>query len=48
MLLFTQYKAIRGLPLSAASVSRCITCQNVCVQPSHWGWCRVSGKTRDI
>jgi len=32
MLLFTHYKTIRGLPLSAVSLSRCITCQDVCVQ----------------
>jgi len=32
MLLFTQYETVRGLPLSA--VSRCITCQDVCVQQS--------------
>jgi len=32
MLLFTQYKTTRGLPLSAVSLSRCITCQGVCVQ----------------
>jgi len=28
MLLFTQYKTIRGLPLLAMSLSRCITCQD--------------------
>ena len=32
MLLFTQYKTISGLPLSAVSLSLCITCQDVCVQ----------------
>jgi len=37
MLLFTQYITIRGLPLSAVSLSRCITCQEVCVQQSHAG-----------
>jgi len=37
MLLFTQYETIRGLPLSAVSLSRCITCQDVCVQQSHAG-----------
>jgi len=37
MLLFTQYKTIRGLPLSAVPLSRCITCQVVCVQQSHAG-----------
>jgi len=37
MLLFTQYKTIRGLPLSAVSLSRCITCQDICVQQSHAG-----------
>jgi len=31
MLLFTQYKTIRGLPQSAVSLSRCITCWDVCV-----------------
>jgi len=34
-MLFTQDKTIRGLPLSAVSLSRCITCQDVCVQQSH-------------
>jgi len=34
VLLFTQYKNIRGLPLSAVSLSRCVTCQDVCVQQS--------------
>ena len=34
MLLFTQYKTIRGLLLSALSLSRCITFQDVCVQQS--------------
>jgi len=37
MLLFTQYKDIRGLPLSPVSLSRCITCQDVCVQQSQAG-----------
>jgi len=34
MLLFTQYKTIRGLQLSVVSLSlsRCIACQDVCVQ----------------
>jgi len=32
---FSQYKTIRGSSLSAMSLSRCITCQDVCVQPSH-------------
>jgi len=31
MLLFTHYKNIRGLPLSAVVLSRCIACPNVCV-----------------
>jgi len=30
-LLFTQYKTRRGLPLSTMSLSRCITCPDVCV-----------------
>jgi len=34
MLLFTHYITIRGLPQSAVSLSRCITCQDVCVQQS--------------
>jgi len=33
----TQYRNIRGLPLSAVSPSRCITCQDVSVQQSHAG-----------
>jgi len=37
MLLFTQYQIIRGLPLSAVSLSRCSTCQDVCVQLTHAG-----------
>jgi len=37
MLLFTQYKAIRGLPLSPVSLSHCITCQDVGAQQSHAG-----------
>jgi len=37
MLLFTQYETILGLPLSAVSTSRCITCQDICVQQSHAG-----------
>jgi len=37
MLLFTQYKTIRGLPLPAVSLSRFITCQDVCDQQSHAG-----------
>jgi len=37
MLLFAQYKTMRGLPLSAVSLSRCITCQDVSVQQSHAG-----------
>jgi len=37
MLLFTQYKTTRGLPLSAVSQSRCIAYQDVCDQQSHAG-----------
>jgi len=37
MLVFTQYKTKRGLPLSAVSLSRCITCQDDCIQQSHAG-----------
>jgi len=37
MLHFAQYKTIRGLPLSAVSLSRCIICQDVSVQQSHAG-----------
>jgi len=35
MLHFTQHKSIRGLPLAAVSLSRCIICQDVCVQQPH-------------
>jgi len=35
MLLFRQYKAIRGLPLSAMSLLRYISYQDICVQQSH-------------
>jgi len=31
LLLFTQYKTIHDLPLSAVPLSHCITCQDVCV-----------------
>jgi len=34
MLLFTQYKAILDLPLTAVSLSHCNTCQDVCVHQS--------------
>jgi len=37
MLLFRQYETVRGLPLSAVLLPRCITCQDVCVQQSHGG-----------
>jgi len=37
MLLFTQYKTIRGLPLSAVLLSRCITCHDACAQQLHAG-----------
>jgi len=37
MLLFTQYKTTRDLPLSAMSLSGCITCQDDSVQQSHAG-----------
>jgi len=37
MLVFTQYKTIRGLPLSAVSLSRCITCPDICVQQTRAG-----------
>jgi len=37
MLLFTHYKTIRGLPLSAVPLSRCITCQDIYVQQTHEG-----------
>jgi len=37
VVLFTQHKTTRGLPLSAVSLSLCITCQDVCVQQSHAG-----------
>jgi len=37
VLLFRHYEAIRGLPLSAVFLPRCITCQDVCVQQSHGG-----------
>jgi len=41
IVLFTRYETIYGLPLSAASLSRCITCQDVCVQESHAGYLSV-------
>jgi len=34
MLLFKQYITICGLPLSAASLSHCITCKDICVHQS--------------
>jgi len=40
MFLFAQYITTRGLPklpLAPVSRSRCITCQDVCVQQSHAG-----------
>ena len=37
MLRFTEYITISGLPLPAMSLSRCITCKDVCVQQSHAG-----------
>jgi len=37
MFLFTQYISVCGLPLSPVSLSRCITCQDVCVQQLHAG-----------
>jgi len=41
IVLFTRYETIYVLPLSAASLSRCITCQDVCVQESHAGYLSV-------
>jgi len=38
MLLFTQYKTIRGLLLSTVSLSHCIIHQDVCVQQSYAGF----------
>jgi len=37
MLLCTQYITIRGLSLSTVTLSRCITCKDVCVHQSHAG-----------
>jgi len=31
LLRFTQYKTIRGFPLSAVSLSHSMTCQDICV-----------------
>jgi len=41
IVLFTRYETICGLPLSAASLSRRIACQDVCVQESHAGYLSV-------